>query len=200
MASPSTARSRRRWSGSRKGQTVRLTVDNRLDEDTSIHWHGLLVPFQMDGVPGVSFPGIRARSTFTYEFPSDPVGHLLVPQPLGAAGAARPLRADRHRSRGRRPDRVRPRACHRAQRLGVHAPPHDLRDDEEGGRGLQSPEVDPDRSGADGRRAKRRCSTACGWTRPTFRTSPRRSTPTSSTAIRRRRTGPACSSPASGCA
>ena len=54
-----------RW---RQGQKVRVTVDNRLDEETSIHWHGLLVPFQMDGVPGISFPGIAARSTFTYEF------------------------------------------------------------------------------------------------------------------------------------
>jgi len=53
----------------REGQNVRLVVENSLDEDTSIHWHGLLVPFQMDGVPGVSFPGIAARSTFTYEFP-----------------------------------------------------------------------------------------------------------------------------------
>ena len=53
----------------REGQNVRLIVENRLDEDTSIHWHGLLVPFQMDGVPGISFPGIRARSTFVYEFP-----------------------------------------------------------------------------------------------------------------------------------
>ncbi|HZF96299.1 MAG TPA: copper resistance system multicopper oxidase, partial [Allosphingosinicella sp.] len=53
----------------REGQNVRLVVDNRLGEDTSIHWHGLIVPFQMDGVPGVSFPGIPARSTFTYEFP-----------------------------------------------------------------------------------------------------------------------------------
>jgi CopA family copper-resistance protein len=53
----------------REGQNVRIVVDNKLDEDTSIHWHGLLVPFQMDGVPGVSFPGIGARSTFTYEFP-----------------------------------------------------------------------------------------------------------------------------------
>lgn len=53
----------------REGDTVRLTVDNRLGEDTSIHWHGLLVPFEMDGVPGVSFPGIKAKSTFTYEFP-----------------------------------------------------------------------------------------------------------------------------------
>jgi len=53
----------------REGQNVRLHVSNLLDEDTSIHWHGLLLPFQMDGVPGVSFPGIRPRQTFTYEFP-----------------------------------------------------------------------------------------------------------------------------------
>jgi CopA family copper-resistance protein len=53
----------------REGQNVRLAVTNTLDEDTSIHWHGLLVPFQMDGVPGISFPGIRPRETFVYEFP-----------------------------------------------------------------------------------------------------------------------------------
>ncbi len=53
----------------RQGQTVRLSVTNDLDEDSSIHWHGLLVPFQFDGVPGVSFPGIKPRSTFVYEFP-----------------------------------------------------------------------------------------------------------------------------------
>ncbi len=53
----------------REGQTVRITVDNRLEEESSIHWHGLLLPFQMDGVPGLSFPGIKPRSSFTYEFP-----------------------------------------------------------------------------------------------------------------------------------
>ena len=53
----------------REGQRFRLHVTNELDEDTSIHWHGLIVPFAMDGVPGVSFPGIPARGTFTYEFP-----------------------------------------------------------------------------------------------------------------------------------
>ena len=53
----------------KEGQKVRLHVTNTLDEDSSIHWHGLLVPFAMDGVPGVSFPGIAARSTFIYEFP-----------------------------------------------------------------------------------------------------------------------------------
>ncbi len=52
----------------KEGQKVRLRVSNTLDEESSIHWHGLLVPFAMDGVPGVSFPGIMPRSTFNYEF------------------------------------------------------------------------------------------------------------------------------------
>ena len=53
----------------REGQDATLTIVNDLDEETSLHWHGLLVPFQMDGVPGISFPGIRPRSRFTYRFP-----------------------------------------------------------------------------------------------------------------------------------
>ena len=53
----------------REGQNVRFNVANHLREDTSIHWHGLLVPFQMDGVPGISFPGIKPGATFTYDFP-----------------------------------------------------------------------------------------------------------------------------------
>ncbi|OYX97089.1 MAG: copper-binding protein, partial [Caulobacter sp. 35-67-4] len=53
----------------KEGQMVRLSVRNDLAEDTSIHWHGLLVPFQMDGVPGVTFPGIKPGETFVYEFP-----------------------------------------------------------------------------------------------------------------------------------
>ena len=53
----------------KEGQRVRIAVTNTLDEDTSIHWHGLLVPPEMDGVPGVSFPGIRGGETFVYEFP-----------------------------------------------------------------------------------------------------------------------------------
>jgi CopA family copper-resistance protein len=53
----------------REGQIARLSVKNTLDEATSIHWHGLLVPFQMDGVPGVTFPGVPAGETFVYEFP-----------------------------------------------------------------------------------------------------------------------------------
>ncbi|MEO1964232.1 copper resistance system multicopper oxidase [Hyphomonas sp.] len=52
----------------REGDEITLNVTNTLDEDTSIHWHGLLVPFQMDGVPGVTFPGIRPGETFTYKY------------------------------------------------------------------------------------------------------------------------------------
>lgn len=53
----------------REGQNVRLNVINDLDEDSSVHWHGLLVPPQFDGVPGISFPGIKPRSSYLYEFP-----------------------------------------------------------------------------------------------------------------------------------
>ena len=53
----------------KEGTTVRLNVHNTLDEDTSIHWHGLLLPFHLDGVPGVSFPGIAPGQSFTAEFP-----------------------------------------------------------------------------------------------------------------------------------
>jgi CopA family copper-resistance protein len=53
----------------KQGQRARISVTNSLDEDSSIHWHGLLVPPPMDGVPGVSFPGIPPGETFVYDFP-----------------------------------------------------------------------------------------------------------------------------------
>ncbi len=53
----------------REGSDALLRVTNNLDEDTSIHWHGLLLPPGMDGVPGVSFAGIKAGETFSYRFP-----------------------------------------------------------------------------------------------------------------------------------
>ncbi|MFM8939688.1 MAG: copper resistance system multicopper oxidase [Phenylobacterium sp.] len=52
----------------REGQDVRLRLVNTLDEDTSIHWHGLLLPWTMDGVPGISFPGVPPGETFTAAF------------------------------------------------------------------------------------------------------------------------------------
>jgi len=53
----------------REGQTAVIRVTNRLEEDTSIHWHGIILPADMDGVPGVSFPGIKPGETFAYRFP-----------------------------------------------------------------------------------------------------------------------------------
>jgi FtsP/CotA-like multicopper oxidase with cupredoxin domain len=52
-----------------EGRNAHLRVHNHLDESTSIHWHGLLLPFQMDGVPGVAFPGIEPGETFEVDFP-----------------------------------------------------------------------------------------------------------------------------------
>ena len=53
----------------REGRDAVLRVTNRLKEITSIHWHGILLPPAMDGVPGVSFGGIAPGETFTYRFP-----------------------------------------------------------------------------------------------------------------------------------
>lgn len=55
-----------RW---REGDTVTLRVTNRLPVTTSLHWHGILLPFEMDGVPGISYPGIAPGETFVYRFP-----------------------------------------------------------------------------------------------------------------------------------
>jgi len=52
----------------REGQRARLNVTNALKTDTSIHWHGIILPENMDGVPGISFPGIKPGETFNYEF------------------------------------------------------------------------------------------------------------------------------------
>ena len=52
----------------REGDDVTIRVTNRLEEMTAIHWHGLLVPNDQDGVPGFVFPGIGAGETFTYRF------------------------------------------------------------------------------------------------------------------------------------
>jgi len=54
-----------RW---REGDAVTLRVTNTLSEPTSIHWHGILLPFQMDGVPGISYRGIAPGQTFVYRF------------------------------------------------------------------------------------------------------------------------------------
>ncbi len=69
--------------GTRPGPTLRFTegeeavihVTNKMDEDTSVHWHGLILPGEMDGVPGFNgFPGIKPGETFTYRFPVKQTG------------------------------------------------------------------------------------------------------------------------------
>jgi len=52
----------------REGDEVTIRVTNRLPVSTSIHWHGILLPYQMDGVPGISFKGIAPGETFVYRF------------------------------------------------------------------------------------------------------------------------------------
>jgi FtsP/CotA-like multicopper oxidase with cupredoxin domain len=53
-----------------EGDEAVVRVTNRMDEDTSVHWHGILIPNFMDGVPGLGgFPGIKPGETFTYRFP-----------------------------------------------------------------------------------------------------------------------------------
>ncbi|MDF9620989.1 copper resistance system multicopper oxidase [Pseudomonas entomophila] len=54
-----------RW---REGDTVTLRVRNRLEQPTSIHWHGIILPANMDGVPGLSFAGIEPGGDYLYQF------------------------------------------------------------------------------------------------------------------------------------
>src|SRR3569623_1320204 len=76
----------------REGERARRRGTNQLDEDTSLHWHGVLVPPDMDGVPGLSFAGIKPGATFTYEFPLRQSGtywyhcHSGMQEPLGMYG------------------------------------------------------------------------------------------------------------------
>lgn len=94
-----------RW---REGDTVKIRVTNRLKQDTSIHWHGIILPEEMDGVPGVSFPGIKPGETFHYEFTLQQSGtywyhsHSSMQEQQGMYGAIviepalpEPINADR---------------------------------------------------------------------------------------------------------
>ena len=90
-----------RW---REGTTVTLRVANRLRVPTSIHWHGILVPFREDGVPGLSFEGIAPGETFVYRFPVRQSGtywyhaHSRFQEQTGVYGALviEPAGGDRH--------------------------------------------------------------------------------------------------------
>lgn len=77
----------------REGDLARVHVRNEMGEETSIHWHGILVPPGMDGVPFISFPPIAPGKTFTYEFPIRQSGtywyhsHTMLQEQLGVYGA-----------------------------------------------------------------------------------------------------------------
>lgn len=77
----------------KEGEEVTINVTNNLDEATSIHWHGLILPYQQDGVPEISYEGIAPGETFTYRFPIVQAGtywyhsHSGFQEPDGAYGA-----------------------------------------------------------------------------------------------------------------
>ncbi len=79
-----------RW---REGDTVTLRVRNRLKEDTSIHWHGIILPANMDGVPGLSFHGIAPDGMYEYRFKVNQNGtywyhsHSGLQEQVGVYGA-----------------------------------------------------------------------------------------------------------------
>jgi L-ascorbate oxidase len=77
----------------KEGEDVTINVTNNLSEPTSIHWHGLILPYDQDGVPGISYEGIEPGETFTYRFPIVQSGtywfhsHTDFQEPDGAYGA-----------------------------------------------------------------------------------------------------------------
>lgn len=72
-----------------EGDEVTVTLNNQVDELTAVHWHGLKVPNAMDGVPGVTFPGIKPGETFEYSFRLRQNGtywyhsHAILQEPAG---------------------------------------------------------------------------------------------------------------------
>jgi CopA family copper-resistance protein len=76
----------------REGETVSIAVTNTLPEITSVHWHGLIIPNDQDGVPGITFPGIHQGETFHYQFTPRQNGtywyhsHAILQEPAGFYG------------------------------------------------------------------------------------------------------------------
>jgi len=91
-----------RW---REGDTITLRVTNRLPVPSSVHWHGIILPADMDGVPGLSFEGIAPGQTFTYRFQVNQAGtywyhsHSRFQEQTGLYGpiVIEPRAGERHR-------------------------------------------------------------------------------------------------------
>jgi len=89
----------------REGDEVTIRVTNRLLVSTSIHWHGILLPYQMDGLPGISYKGIAPGETFTYRLTLRQSGtywyhsHTAFQEMTGMYGALiiEPKESERHR-------------------------------------------------------------------------------------------------------
>ena len=126
----------------REGETVALRVKNELDEDASIHWHGLILPANMDGVPGLSYHGIHPGETYTFKFRLKQHGTVLVSQPLGVPGAAWGLWPARHRAARARRDHRGSRARRAPLRLDRREPRAGSPQAEEGVGLLQLPAAD----------------------------------------------------------
>jgi CopA family copper-resistance protein len=92
-----------RW---REGDTVTLRVSNRLSNPSSIHWHGIILPADMDGVPGLSFNGIGPGEAYVYRFKVNQSGtywyhsHSRFQEQTGLYGpiVIEPRRGERHRA------------------------------------------------------------------------------------------------------
>ena len=83
----------------KQGEPARIVVENRLDQDTTVHWHGVRVPNAMDGVPGLTQPPIKPGASFVYEFTPPDAGifwyhpHVNSPEQIGR-GLAGPIIVD----------------------------------------------------------------------------------------------------------
>jgi CopA family copper-resistance protein len=92
-----------RW---REGDAITLRVSNRLSAPSSIHWHGIILPADMDGVPGLSFGGIEPGETYVYRFKVNQSGtywyhsHSRFQEQTGLYGpiVVEPRRGERHRA------------------------------------------------------------------------------------------------------
>lgn len=60
-----------------EGDTIRVVLKNRLSEATSIHWHGIHLPNQMDGVPSFTQHAVKPGESFTYEFLANHAGTFM---------------------------------------------------------------------------------------------------------------------------
>jgi FtsP/CotA-like multicopper oxidase with cupredoxin domain len=125
----------------RQGDRVRLVVNNKLGEETTVHWHGIRLPNAMDGVPGITQPSIRPGESFIYEFIPPDAGtfwyhpHADTLQQLGRGlswrfdrrgaragpGRSRPVVGDRGlAARRRRTDHARLRQPHGSGNVWPH--------------------------------------------------------------------------------